>query len=86
MFRESRSLVSVDSVGRGAESQPDFAIAYFTFIDRNSPVPIKATAQLRFWEGRWHVGMFRYDDTQGNSVAVDVESGSMTRNAVPVAK
>src|SRR5678815_1598701 len=60
-FNKSLRMESVSRTVRGADSLNNCCYdASFTFTTTDSPAPIAANAEFRFWDGGWHLQNFVY--------------------------
>jgi hypothetical protein len=74
-FNNSRTLVSVDWIDRGATSMTTWALVGFSFREGREAVQgavVRAKAQLNWGAGKWRLGFFSYDyDGQHSVVEVN---------------
>jgi hypothetical protein len=70
-FNKSRTLVSVESIDRGAPSMTTWALVGFSFSERRNGVQgpiVQAKAQMDWGAGRWRLAFFSYDYDGKHSV------------------
>jgi hypothetical protein len=78
-FNRTRLIVNVSATMRCGDSLKDVCYnAEFTFTERGSATPIKASADFRYWDHGWHLSEFQYGEAPDVEI-VYITTGPKTR-------